>query len=71
MAMAVGSAVSSRTWATSFRRTRPPVGRGRIRSATSSTLRNLALVDTVRVWLPYSTSPAGNSRFSAVSSWAM
>ena len=69
--MAAGSLVSSWTLATSFSRTRPPVGRGRIMSATSSTLRNLALVDTVRVWLPYCTSPAGYSRFSAVSIWAM
>ena len=54
-----GSVVSSATWATSDSRTVPPVGRGRIRLATSSTVWNLASVVTVRVWFPFCISPPG------------
>ena len=53
------SVFSRATWATSDRRTVPPVGRGRSILATSSTDWNLASVVTDRVWLPLSSSPPG------------
>ena len=65
LAMESLSLFSSTTSATSPRRTVPPVGRARIMSATSSTLRKRASVLTVRVLEPFCISPPGYNRFSA------
>ena len=59
LAMVSDSSFSSRTLATSDRRTVPPVGRARIILATSWTDSNLASVVTVRVWEPFCSSPPG------------
>ena len=71
LAMDSGSSASRTTLATSDSRTAPPVWRGMITLATSSTVWSLASVVTVRVWEPFRMSPPGKSRFSAVRIWAM
>ena len=59
LAMVSGSVASSATSATSDRRMVPPVGRARSMLATSSTVWNLASVETVRVLEPFCMSPPG------------